>query len=99
MQSPLFLCFSCVKDEKCLICSQNLDNRRNFTILVEKCEKHQKLQAANSQKINIPRGHDYYYCTNVYEKIKDFGYAFDQELIKKYLTFNTQKSKTNMAKK
>ena len=29
-------------------------------------------------KITIPRGTDYYYCTNVYEKIKDFGYAFGQ---------------------
>ena len=37
-----------------------------------------KLQAANWQKINIPEGNDYYYCTNVYEKIKDFGNAFGQ---------------------
>ena len=30
------------------------------------------------QQINIRKGNDYYYCTNVYEKIKDFGNAFGQ---------------------
>ena len=38
-----------------------------------------KLQAANWQKRNnISKVNDYYYCTNVYEKIKDFGNAFGQ---------------------
>ena len=76
-----------------------MDNGRKLYNFGGKVWKASKLQAANSQKINIPRGHDYYCCTNVYEKIKDFGYAFGQELIKKYLTFNIQKLKTNMAKK
>ena len=35
-----------------------------------------KLQGANCQKINIPEGNDYYYCTNVYEKMKDAGNVF-----------------------
>ena len=35
-----------------------------------------KLQAANLQKVNIPEESDDYYCTKVYEKIKDFGNAF-----------------------
>ena len=38
-----------------------------------------KLQAANWQKKNnISEVNYYYYCTNVYEKIKDFGNSFGQ---------------------
>ena len=28
MQSPSFLCLSCVEDKKCLTCSRNLDGKR-----------------------------------------------------------------------
>ena len=34
-----------------------------------------KLQGANWKNNNIPEKNDYYYCTNVYEKINPFGQA------------------------
>ena len=70
MQSPSFLRLSCVEDKKYVICSQNLDGERKPYNFGEAGWRTLKLQGANWQK------NDYYYCTNVYEKIKDFGNTF-----------------------
>ena len=78
MQSPSFLRLTCMEDDKCLICSQNLDEERKPYNFGEKGWRRLKLQATNWQKISIPERNDYYHCTKVYEKIKDFGNAFGQ---------------------
>ena len=65
-------------DGKCLICSQNLDDEREPSSFGEKGWRTLKLQGANWQKNDITEGNDYYYCTNVYEKVKDLGNAFGQ---------------------
>ena len=77
-----------------------LGGKRNPYNFGEKGWRALKSQAANWRKINIPEGSDYYYCTNVYEKIKNFGNAFVKhiELLRNYSIFGTRKSKTNMAK-
>ena len=55
-----------------------LGGKRNPYNFGEKGWRALKSQAANWRKINIPEGSDYYYCTNVYEEIKNFGNAFGQ---------------------
>ena len=60
------------REVKCLICSQNLDDERKPYNSGEKGWKTLKLHDVNWQKNNIPDGNDYYNCTNVHKKIKDF---------------------------
>ena len=69
MQAPSFLRLSCVEGKKCLMCSQNFDDKRKSYDFGENEWRTLKLQAANWQKVNIPERNKYYYCTNVYEKI------------------------------
>ena len=78
MQPPSFLRLTFVEDEKRPICSQNLDGERKPSNFGEKGSRTLKLQCTKWQKIYIPKKSDYYYCTKVYEKIKDFGNAFAQ---------------------
>ena len=52
-------------------------------------------------QINISKGNDYYYCTNVYEKIKYFGNAFGQahRACKKIFNLRYTKIKDKYGKK
>ena len=52
--------------------------KTNLCNFGEKGSRTLKLQAANWQKNNIPEGNNCYYCTEVYEKIKDFDNALGQ---------------------
>ena len=98
---PSFLHLSCVECEKCVICSQNLEEERKPCISGEKGLKTLTLKAAYCHKIKIPEGNDYYYCTNVWQRlmILEMHLVKYIELVRKYLIFDTRKSKTNMAKK
>ena len=83
------------EDEKCLMCRQNLDNERKPCKFGEKGLRTLKLQGANWKKI------EYYFCTNVYEKINILVMHLvkHKEFVRKYLTFDARTSKTNKAKK
>ena len=57
MQSHSFLRLSCVEDKKYVICSQNLDDERKYTILVKHGEEHENYKVLIGKKNNnIPEG-------------------------------------------
>ena len=74
------------------------DKKKTHTILVK------KVGGANWQKNYISEGNDCYYCTEVHEKIKDFGNALGQvhRACKNIFDLRCTKikdKKTNVAKK
>ena len=52
--------------------------KENHKILVKKVGEYWNYKLLIGKENNISEGNDYYYCTNVCEKIKDFGNAFGQ---------------------
>ena len=93
MQSPSFLRLSCVEDETYLIYSQNLDDERKPYNFGEKKWKTLKLQARNWQKI-FPKEMIITTAQMCMIKLKILLMHLVKhiELVRKYLTFDTQKS-------